>query len=278
MKKGQSELIIPAFIVIFALLFGVIALGVDSVPASSLGVKEQFGIIKGVQHPGVAWTGLFTSVNKYDLRTNKVVVNLNDVESAFDKTGQAIYATIAVNYRIIKSDETVTKLYAEVGRSNIVADRLNLNAIVIEGFKQSTVKYDALEILDKQQEVKELAKENIRKNFPNEYFEIQDIVITNIDFSNTFKLAIENKKVAEQDALKEQNKLEAVKFQQLQEIEKAKAEAEKMRLQKAEVSELLNQQKWIEKWNGVLPSTVLLTSDSKGMAMILNVPAVEDGV
>ena len=92
--------------------------------------------------------------------------------------------------------ETVEKLYSNVGTEKVIADRLNIDAIVSEGFKQATVKYDALEILDKRQEVKELAKENIRSNFPAEYFEIQDIIITNIDFSENFKLAIEEKKTA----------------------------------------------------------------------------------
>ena len=179
------------------------------------------------------------------------------------------YATININYKIKHDKNTIIRLYSEVGTNDVIADRLNIDAIVAEGFKQATVKYDALEILDKRQEVKELAKENIRANFPKNFFEIQDIVITNIDFSENFKNAIEAKKTAEQDALKEQNQLEVVKFQQQQEIEKYKAEAEKMRLQKAEVSALLNEQKMIEKWDGKLPQYLIITPDSQGMFLQL---------
>lgn len=276
-KKGQGEIFALGVIVfIILMVVGVIGafLGFDTVPASHLGVKEQFGTIRGVQHSGLEWTGLLTTVEKYDLRTNKVVVDMTGNNSAVDKTGQAIHSTINVNYRIKNSDDTVLRLYTEVGRSDVVADKLNLDAIISEGFKQATVKYEALEILDKRQEIKELAKKNIRNNFPTEYFELQKIIITNIDYSDEFKNAIEEKKVAEQDALKEKNQLEVVKYQQQQEIERYKAEAEKMRIQKSEVTALLNQQKWIEKWDGTLPTSLVMTGSSSDL--ILSLPTVDD--
>lgn len=270
MKKGQIG---PAIGVLAAVAFFVIAivalLGFDTVDANHLGVQVKLGQLIGVQDPGMKWTGLFTHVYQYDLRTRKNVIDMSGANSAVDKTGQAIFATININYRVKPDKETVKKLYSQVGTNDVIADRLNVDAIVAEGFKQATVKYDALEILDKRQEVKELAKENIRTNFPKDYFEIQDIIITNIDFSESFKLAIEQKKTAEQDALKEQNQLEVVKFQQQQEIEKYKAEAEKMRLQKAEVSALLNEQKMIEKWDGKLPEYLIITEGSQGMFLQL---------
>jgi len=269
-KKAQGgPAIAIAAIAIFFIVFLVLMLGFDTVDANHLGVQVKLGQIKGIQEAGMQWTGLFTHVYEYDMRTRKNVIDMSGANSAVDKTGQAVYATININYKIKPDKNTITKLYSEVGTNDVIADRLNIDAIVAEGFKQATVKYDALEILDKRQEVKELAKENIRTNFPKDFFEIQDIVITNIDFSENFKNAIESKKTAEQDALKEQNQLEVVKFQQQQEIEKYKAEAEKMRLQKAEVSALLNEQKMIEKWDGKLPQYLIITPDSQGMFLQL---------
>jgi len=269
-KKAQGgPAIAIAAIFVFVAVFLVLMLGFDTVDANHLGVQVKLGQIKGVQDAGMQWTGLFTHVYQYDMRTRKNVIDMSGDNSAVDKTGQAVYATININYKIKHDKNTIIRLYSEVGTNDVIADRLNIDAIVAEGFKQATVKYDALEILDKRQEVKELAKENIRANFPKNFFEIQDIVITNIDFSENFKNAIEAKKTAEQDALKEQNQLEVVKFQQQQEIEKYKAEAEKMRLQKAEVSALLNEQKMIEKWDGKLPQYLIITPDSQGMFLQL---------
>lgn len=275
MKNAQTKII--GFGVTFLILFfigGVIALlGFDQVEANHLGVKVKLGKITGAMEPGLEWTGLFTQVHQYDLRLRKATIDLSGVNSAVDKTGQAVFSTIDVNYRIKPEKQTVIDLYSKVGPDNVISDRLNIEPIIREGFKQATVKYDALEILDKRQQVKEEAKEFIRSNFPAQYFEISDIVVSNIDFSQEFKNAIEAKKTAEQEALKEENQLEVVKFQQQQEIEKYKAEAEKLRLQRNEISPLLVQQQWVAKWDGKLPQYMI--SNGETQTQLLNLPSVK---
>lgn len=280
-KKGEGNKLagfgIAAFL-IFVVLGMLLLLGFDTVNANHLGVKVRLGKMIGVQEPGMQWTGLFTHVYQYDLRRRKNVIDLSGVNSAVDKTGQAVFATININYRIIPTKQTVIDLYEQVGTNDIIDDRLNINAIVSEGFKQATVMYDALEILEKRQEVKELAKANIHNNFPAEYFEIVDIVVTNIDFSEAFKLAIEQKKIAEQDALKEENQLQVVIFQQQQVIEESKAEAEKMRLQKTQLTTLLNEQKMIEAWDGSLPDTIIIGGgDSSNLPIFLQLATGKGG-
>lgn len=269
-KKGDGLIYGATVVIALIVIIFVLAMGFDSVDANHLGVKVRLGKIQGVQESGIEWTGLFTDVYQYDLRTRQQTVELQGANSAVDKTGQAVYATININYRVKPAHDTIVRLYKEVGTNEIIAERLNIIPIVREGFKQATVKYDALEILEKRQEVKQIAKDNIHQNFPKDYFEIQEIVITNIDFSEGFKQAIESKKIAEQDAIKEKNQLEVVKFQQQQEIEKYKAEAEKLRLQKSQVTALLNQQKWIEKWDGRLPTFMM--GGQQQQDMILQLP------
>jgi len=66
---------------------------------------------------------------------------------------------------------------------------------------------------------------------------------------------------AEQDALAQKNLLEKVKYEAQQTIESAKAQAESIKIQ----AEAVRSQggadyvklKWIEKWNGALPTTTL---------------------
>jgi regulator of protease activity HflC (stomatin/prohibitin superfamily) len=263
---------IMTFLVIFLTSSFIIFSGFDMVDANHLGVMNQMGELKGIMQSGIKWTGMFTKVYSYDMRIRKAHVELSGINSAVDKTGQYVSATIDVNYRIKSNQDVVLFLYKNIGTDDVIDDRLNIVPLITEGFKQASVKYDALEILDKRQEVKELAKENIKKNFPEQYFEISDIVITNIDFSKGFKDSIEAKKQAEQDAIKEQNLLEVVKFQQQQEIERYKAEAEKLRLQKSEITALLIQQQWIQKWDGHLPSNLMTTPDNADL--ILSLPSI----
>lgn len=267
-RKGQDFLvgtIAVIFVIAVVGVFIALLMGFDKVEANHLGVQVKFGQIVGVQEPSLQWTGLWTDVYQYDMRTRKAEIELSGSNSAVDKTGQYISATINVNYRLKRDPETVKKLYSNIGTDQYIADVLNIDAIIKEGFKQTTTQYDALEILEKRQEVKEQAIENIRKNFPAEYFEIEQIVVTNIDFSQAFKQAIEDKKIAEQNAIMEENKLQVVIFQQKQEIEKFKADAEKIRLQSQALTDLTLRQKYLETWDGHLPQYMIANQDTINM-------------
>ena len=270
-NKGQGAGLawgVFAFIA-FTITIIVLIVGFDTIDASHLGVKIKFGEITGVMEPGMQWTGLFTHVEEYDMRIRKSTVIMEGVNSATDSSGQAVFGSVNVNYRVKNNKDVVWNLYKNVGPDSVIEDRLNLGPIIREGFKQATVKYEAMDILNKRQEVKELAIKNIQGNFPAEYFEIVDIVVENIDFTPEFKLAIEQKKIATQNKLKEEEQVQVVIFQQQQEIERFKADAEKMRLQKAEITELLVQQQMIIKWDGHLPQYLIMPPEGGGMLMQL---------
>ena len=254
------------FVVIAAI---VLMMCIDTVGANRVGVKVRLGKVTGTMTPGIEWTGMFTKVYDYNLRIRKVQVDMVGPESSTDKDGQRVDGSVAVNFRLKKDPAVMISLFENVGRDSDVNYILNIEPIIREGFKQATVEYEAIEILQHRQEVKQKAIANIKANFPEEYFEIVDIVVDNIDFGDEFKAAIEAKKVASQLKLEELEMVEVVRNQQLQEIEVYKAEAEKLRLQKAQVSDLLNQQKLIDKWDGQLPQYLIITPESNGMFLNL---------
>lgn len=273
-KKGQEVMWgVIAIAVAIGILFVGIA-GFDRVDANHLGVKVRLGEIKGTMDPGLEWTGVFTNVHQYDMRIRKEKVDmLTEGSSATDEDGQMVFGSVSVNYKLkggrTNKNTVPQSLYENVGKDKDISNVLNIVPIIKEGFKQATVQYEAIEILQNRQEVKEEAIRNIRTNFPEEYFEIVDIVVEDIDFSKDFKKAIEDKKIATQNKLKEQEKIEVVKAQQAQMIEKYKAEAEKLRLQRNQVSPLLNRQLMLQKWNGKLPDTLIIQEGSSGLFMSL---------
>ena len=287
MKKGEGGLAVVGTIgvVLFVGIISLLIMGVDTVDANHLGVKVKLGKITGIQEPGMEWTGLFTQVYQYDRKIRKVKVDMMDeASSAVDSTGQFVFGSVSVNYRLVADKQVVMRLYQNVVRNNVIEDVLNLRPIIKEGFKQATVQYEAIEILQKRQEVKELAKENIKNNFPGEYFEIVDIVVEDIDFSAGFKKAIEDKKIATQNKLKEQEQVEVVRFQQLQEIEISKAQAEKarlqyvadteqLRLQKEQITPMMIQKLWIEKWDGSVPLYMISSEDN--LNTLLQLPQMQ---
>jgi len=92
---------------------------------------------------------------------------------------------------------------------------------------------------------------------------VDTISITDFKFSPEFTRAIELKVTAVQDAFRAQNELKKIEFEAQQQITKAKAEAESLRLQKEQVTENLLrlraievQMKAVEKWDGKMPEVV----------------------
>ena len=88
--------------------------------------------------------------------------------------------------------------------------------------------------------------------------------ITNFDFSPEFARAIESKQVAEQRALQARRDLDRIKIEAEQAIATSRAQAEALRMQRENVTlpliELRKvevQKLAIEKWNGVLPVTMM---------------------
>jgi len=271
-KKGQDLAIGSAFVIFVILAIGgliILLMGFDSVEANHLGVKVAWGQITGTMQPSTQWTGLFTHVEQYDMRIRKASIDLTGDNYAPSKEGQKVYATIDVNYRVKYDPETIKKLYSNVGTDDVIADRLNINPLVIESFKQVTSQYTAMDILEKRQEVKDKTIESIKRNFPAEYFEIDNIVITNIAFTPEFANEIEAKQTALQTALKEENNLETIKFQQQQKIVEYEAQAKLIELQSKALTELTLKQKMLDKWTGQLPNTLIITPSSSGLFLDL---------
>ena len=77
-----------------------------------------------------------------------------------------------------------------------------------------------------------------------------------------YNAAIEAKQTAQQNALKAEQDLARIKIEAEQKIEQAKAEAETYRLQNQEVTDKTLALKYLEKWDGKLPT---VTSDGQNI-------------
>jgi regulator of protease activity HflC (stomatin/prohibitin superfamily) len=94
-------------------------------------------------------------------------------------------------------------------------------------------------------------------------FTVVDFNITDLDFSDVYNQAIENKQVAEQQAKQAQYELEKAKIENEKKIAEAEANAKVMQIQNEsttdkalELKEIEIKQQFIQKWNGVLPTTM----------------------
>ena len=100
---------------------------------------------------------------------------------------------------------------------------------------------------------------------------VDDFSIISFDFADSYEEAVEQKQVAQQNALKAENDLKRIQIEAEQRVAQAKAEAEAIKIQTEALRENQNLIKLeaVKKWNGVLPQYMLGNSvpliDLKGM-------------
>lgn len=233
---------------LFAVFLFFIMLPFAMVGTGERGLVLHFGAFDGqVVDQGLHWrTPIYTRVVKMNVQVQAVSVEA----SAASKDLNNVATVMTLNYHVDPAN--VGPLYQNIGLdypNKVIAPALQ------EAIKATTAKYTAEELITKREAVKTDALLVLRERLAKSYIVVDDLSITNFDFSPSFNAAIEAKVTAEQDALASKNKLEQVKYEAQQQIETAKASAESIRIQGDAISKnpALVQLKWVEKWDGAMP-------------------------
>jgi regulator of protease activity HflC (stomatin/prohibitin superfamily) len=195
---------------------------------------------------------IMQKVVKLDVRVQK---SQTDAEAA-SKDMQDTHSVIALNYHI--QPEKANRVYQNLGQE--FASRI-IDPAMQEVDKAVTAKYTAVELITQREKVRTEIKTLLKQRLALYDINVDDFSIVNFKFSDQFTQAIESKQTAEQLALKANRDLERIKIEAEQKIAQAQAEAESLRLQKANVTpELIRlrqieaSMKAIEKWDGHMPS------------------------
>ena len=191
---------------------------------------------------------LIQSVKKFDIKTQKDEVDA----TAASKDLQTVSAKVAVNYHLEQG--SAPRIFQEVGTDYV--NRI-LSPAIQESVKASTAQYTAEELITKRELVRESIKVLLISKMEHRGIIIEDVLITNFDFSPSFNQAIENKVTMEQNALAAKNKLQQIEFEAQQRITQAKGEAEAIKIQVDAITRQGGrdyvQLQAIQKWNGNLP-------------------------
>ena len=224
------------------LLFILFLLSFTTVKSGEVGLKVRFGkIIDTSIKEGIhVKLPIIEKIVKVNIKVQKAEM---DVEAS-TKDLQIVNTTIAVNYRVDK--DSASTLYKNVGKKY---EETILEPAIKESIKSAIAKYNAEEITTNRSAVSESCLEAIQKKVEKYGIIIEDFNLTNFSFSSEYTKAIEEKQVAEQNLAKA--KLDAEK-----KLTEAKATAEANRLKQETITDKIIQEKFIEKWNGSLPTTM----------------------
>jgi regulator of protease activity HflC (stomatin/prohibitin superfamily) len=248
--KGKKSL--KTLLIIIVVLLAIIALNpIALIGAGERGVVLNWGAVSDtILDEGIHFRiPIQQKIIKMDVSTQKEEKD----SSASSKDLQIVTTRIAVNYSL--DPLKVNLIYQRF--KNEQKERVVLPTIE-EFVKKTTAKYTAEELITRRQEVKDDLRESIEESLSGSDILVEDIFITDFNFSEQFNLAIESKVTAEQSALEAKNKLEQVKFEAEQKITAAKAEAESIRIQAQAITQQGGkdyvQMKAVEKWDGKLPT------------------------
>ncbi|NTW06907.1 MAG: prohibitin family protein [Syntrophaceae bacterium] len=168
---------------------------------------------------------------------------------------QDVTSRIALNYHVVPDKANI--VYQKIG---IQFKERIIDPAILEVVKAVTAKYSAEELITKRPAVSEAMRVALAERLIANNIAVDAFSITIFSFSKIFTEAIESKQTAEQLALKAKRDLERIKIEAEQKITAARAEAESLRLQRANISPDLIElrrieanMKAIEKWNGILP-------------------------
>ncbi len=250
MKNGptRTAIIIAAILVLVLFVHPWIQIG-----AGERGVVLNFGAVQ----ENVLGEGLHFRVPiMQDIILIDVKVQKAETDAAAASADlQDVSSTVAINYHIIPDKANV--VYQSLG---IYFKERIIDPAVQEVVKAVTAKYTAEELITKRPAVSDAMKLFLTERLLANNIAVDAFSIVGFSFSKIFMEAIESKQTAEQLALKAKRDLDRIKIEAQQTITAAKAEAESLRLQKANISTDLVELRKIEanikaidKWNGILP-------------------------
>jgi len=285
-KTTMSKVYTGAVVALVAVV-GLTVLGGSwyTVDQGERGVILRNGAITGTAEPGLGFKmPIVDSVVDIDVRSQVVVY---DNILAYSRDQQTANLTVSVNYRV--PADTVATVYEDYGSVASLATRL-LDRQVMDKSKSVFGQFNAVEAIQGRARLVAEVQMAIQESVIGP-ITIESVQIENIDFSDTYEQSIEQRMLAEVEVQKvEQNKNREVVQAEIKVIQaqatatarvaSATAEAEAIRLRgnaEAEAitarGEALNENPSLvalvqaERWNGVLPTTMLPNSTVPFMNM-----------
>jgi regulator of protease activity HflC (stomatin/prohibitin superfamily) len=209
-----------ALLVVWAGLHTVLA-SVKPIEAGHVGVVYQFGEIVGQKEEGLQFIAPWQSIRTESVQVQRF--RFDDI-TAFSAETQDVFVVATVNFSV--SPGAVQQLYRSVGANWF--DRL-IEPRVNNFFKEETVKYQTVEVGPNREQIRTAVKNRLSADLEPFSITINDLLIDNIDFRPEFKEAIEQKQIAAQDALREQERIQQRTFEAQQVVATAKGEADAIR-------------------------------------------------
>lgn len=258
----RGRIIIVALVVVIALIFAISCF--SFVPTGHTGVVTLFGKVEDYTlDSGVHFKNPFARVIKMDNRIQKESVEL----SCFSSDIQEVEVVFTLNYQISK--EYAMNIYKTIGKNYFDTA---VSPIITESVKTVAARYTAEDLINKRNELAMAIETDMKEKLLIFNIELVSTSIEDMDFTDAFTNAVEEKQVAAQNKLKAETEAaqRVVEAEAEAQIRRVTAEAEAYEiLQRAEAEAQANQKlsesitdrlieyRYYEVWDGKLPQMVM---------------------
>jgi prohibitin 2 len=235
---ARGTLIMGAAVVAWVLWVGghTAIASVRQIPAGNVAIVYQFGSIIGQRDEGLQFVAPWQTTRTENIRVQR---QRFDNLTAFSQETQDVFISATLNYSV--SPNAVQQLYRQVGPTwfdILVEPRVN------DYFKQEVVSYETVEVAPNRENIRRAVLNRLSEDLGTFSITVNDLLIDEIDFQPEFKASIEQKQIATQDALREQERIRQRQAEADQAIETARGEAESIRVRaegQAEANRLIGQ-------------------------------------
>ncbi len=226
-KKKSSSSSVPTSLkvlaLVFALLLLIVPFSIHIVNTGEVAVVKVMGEARDVKSAGMHFDlWLVTQYDFYDAKVQNVEIKT----SAYSSDAQTMDIAMTLQYQI--STENAIDIARQYGSLDALQSRIE--AIAVEKTKSVLSSYKAMDIISNRASMSPKVEESIIKAITDEYYvTVSTVVLTNIDFSDAFEKAVEEKMIAEQKKLQAEYendmKVAAAEAEARAAIQKAEGEA-----------------------------------------------------
>lgn len=251
-KAGQVICLVLA--IICCLAFIIVPFSFHTVNSGELAVVRNLGKITGTRDAGTNFDlWVTTSYQKYDTK----VQNVDIATAAYSSDAQTMEVAMTLQYQVMP--DKVVDIATQYGTLDVLQGRIQ--AIVTEKAKAVLSSHTAMDIIANRAAISPEVEQAIKAAIGENYFvSINTVVLTNIDFSDAFEKAVEDKMIAEQAKLKaeydNETKIAKAEADAKALMIAAEAEAAANELLTKSLTEQVLESKFYEKWDGKLPQVM----------------------
>lgn len=256
-KRNISFLMTTIIIVVLAVvaIFGGCCKMVDS---GYTGLRLMFGkVVSEPLGPGLwFYSPIGGSIVTYDCREQR----WDERMESYTKDVQQATLSVTVTYTL--DSARIIELHNGIGRNY---EQKILYPAIVGVTKDVIGQWEADKLISSREQATKEIYDQVTKVLADKPVRVTSVILANIDYSDTFEKAIEDKQVAMQNAIRAKNQTQEIEEEARQKVITAEAEAKAMQVRGEALKENpgLVQLQAIEKWDGRAPNTLVIGGDAQ---------------